>query len=187
MTIHVTLVGRKDLKGEVYRQLRAAIRTGQLRPGEQLTPSRELARALAVSRSTVVAAYDRLAAEGFVISRAGAGTIVCDGAAHARPEARTKPYGVLRPRSIWQSVDLPTAFARPARFDFRTGLPDTSLFPHATWRKLVARALRSAERAETVYQNIAGQGSLRRAIARHIGIARGVEAYSDNIVVTAGT
>lgn len=163
MAIHVTLVGRKDLKGEVYRQLRAAIRTGQLRPGEQLTPSRELARALAVSRSTVVAAYDRLAAEGFVISRAGAGTIMCDGAAHARPEARTKPYGVLRPRSIWQSVDLPT------------------------WRKLVARALRSAERAETVYQNIAGQGSLRRAIARHIGIARGVEAYSDNIVVTAGT
>ena len=101
MAIHVTLVDRKDLKGEVYRQLRAAIRTGQLRPGEQLTPSRELARALAVSRSTVVAAYDRLAAEGFVISRAGAGTIVCDGAAHARPEARTKPCGVLRPRSIW--------------------------------------------------------------------------------------
>jgi hypothetical protein len=43
MTIHVSLVGRKDLKGEVYRQLRAAIRTGQLRPGEYLTPSRELA------------------------------------------------------------------------------------------------------------------------------------------------
>ena len=74
MAIHVSLVGRKDLKGEVYRQLRAAIRTGQLRPGEYLTPSRELAQALAVSRSTVVAAYDRLAAEGFVISRAGAVT-----------------------------------------------------------------------------------------------------------------
>jgi GntR family transcriptional regulator/MocR family aminotransferase len=187
MAIHVSLVGRKDLKGEVYRQLRAAIRTGQLRPGEQLTPSRELARALAVSRSTVVAAYDRLAAEGFVTSRAGAGTIVCEGAGHAKPRSRTKSNGVLRPRSIWQSVDLPTVFARAAHFDFRTGLPDTSLFPHATWRKLVARALRSAERGETTYQHSAGQASLRSAIAHHIGISRGVEASSDDIAVTAGT
>ena len=44
MAIHVSLVGRKDLNGEIYRQLRAAIRTGQLRPDEYLTPSRELAR-----------------------------------------------------------------------------------------------------------------------------------------------
>jgi GntR family transcriptional regulator/MocR family aminotransferase len=187
MAIHVSLVGRKDLTGEVYRQLRAAIRNGQLRPGERLTPSRELARALAVSRSTVVAAYDRLAAEGFVTSRAGAGTMVCDAAPRARSQPRTKPDGVLRPRSIWQSVDLPSAFARPARFDFRTGLPDTTLFPHATWRKLVARALRSAERAETTYQHSAGQISLRSAIAHHIGISRGVEASADDIVITAGT
>jgi GntR family transcriptional regulator/MocR family aminotransferase len=62
MIIHVSLVGRKALKGEIFRQLRAAIRTGQLRPGEYLTPSRELAQALVASRSTVVAAYDRLAA-----------------------------------------------------------------------------------------------------------------------------
>lgn len=55
MAIHVSLVGRKGLRGEIYRQLRAAIRAGQLRPSEYLTPSRELAQALAVSRSTVVA------------------------------------------------------------------------------------------------------------------------------------
>ena len=54
MAIHVSLVGRKDLRGKIYCQLRAAIRTGQLRAGEYLTPSRELG-ALAVSRSTVVA------------------------------------------------------------------------------------------------------------------------------------
>jgi GntR family transcriptional regulator / MocR family aminotransferase len=82
MAIHVSLVSRKDLKGEIYRQLRAAIRTGQLRAGEYLTPSRELAEALAVSRSTLVAAYDRRAAEGFVTSRPGTGTVVSDGLAH---------------------------------------------------------------------------------------------------------
>ena len=187
MAIHISLVGRKDLKGEVYRQLRAAIRAGQLRTGEQLTPSRELARALAVSRSTVVAAYDRLAAEGFVTSRRGAGTVVSEAGAHAKRGARTRPDGVLRPRPVWESIDLPTVFGRPARFDFRTGLPDASLFPHATWRRLVARALRSARRAETTYQHAAGQSSLRAAIARHIAISRGVEAAADDIVVTSGT
>jgi GntR family transcriptional regulator/MocR family aminotransferase len=187
MAIHVSLVGRKDLKGEVYRQLRAAIRTGQLRPGEHLTPSRELARALAISRSTVVAAYDRLAAEGFVTSRPGAETAVSEGLAHVKRGARTRSDSVLRPRSVWNAIELPTAFDRPARFDFRTGLPDASLFPHQAWRRLVARALRVAEKAERTYQHPAGQLSLRAAIAHHIGIARGIEASADDIVVTSGT
>ena len=29
MAMHVSLVARRDLKGEIYRRLRAAIRTGQ--------------------------------------------------------------------------------------------------------------------------------------------------------------
>jgi GntR family transcriptional regulator/MocR family aminotransferase len=186
MAIHVSLVGRKDLKGEVYRQLRAAIRTGQLRPGEYLTPSRELAQALAVSRSTVVAAYDRLAAEGFVTSRPGAGVFVSEGPAPAKRGASTRTDGALRPRPVWDSIDLPIGFP-PARFDFRTGLPDASLFPHLTWRRLVARALRAAEQTERTYQHPAGQLSLRTAIAHHIGISRGIEASADDIIVTSGT
>jgi GntR family transcriptional regulator / MocR family aminotransferase len=186
VAIHVSLVGRKDLKGEVYRQLRVAIRTGQLRPGQSLTPSRELAQALAVSRSTVVAAYDRLAAEGFVTSRPGAGTFVSEGIAHASRGTR-RSDGALRPRPVWASIDLPTVFDRPARFDFRTGLPDISLFPHQAWRRLVARALRAAEHAERTYQHPAGQLSLRSAIAHHVGVARGIEASANDIVITGGT
>jgi GntR family transcriptional regulator / MocR family aminotransferase len=64
MELHISLVGRKDLGGEIYRQLRQAILAGQLRPGDPLPPSRELARRLTVSRSTVTGAYDRLAGEG---------------------------------------------------------------------------------------------------------------------------
>ena len=187
MAMHISLVGRKGLSGEIYRQARAAILNGKLRPGDCLPPSRELAQALAVSRSTVVAAYDRLAAEGFVTSRAGAGTFVSDELAHMKRGTRGRADGVLRPRAIWDSVDLPTVFEHPARFDFRTGLPDASLFPHRTWRRLVARAMRASEQAEGTYQHAAGRLSLRAAIARHIGVSRGVEASADDIVVTIGT
>ena len=186
MAIHVSLVGRKNLRGEVYHQLRAAVRAGQLRPGEYLTPSRELARALAVSRSTVVAAYDRLAAEGFVTSRPGGGTFVSEGLTQAKRGARMRSDSALRPRPVWNSFDLPIGFL-PALFDFRTGLPDASLFPHQAWRRLVARALRVAEKAERVYQHPAGQLSLRSAIAHHIGISRGIEASAEDIVITSGT
>jgi len=65
MPFHISLVGRKDLSGEIHRQIRSAILDRRLRPGDPLPPGRELARTLAVSRATVTVAYERLAAEGF--------------------------------------------------------------------------------------------------------------------------
>jgi GntR family transcriptional regulator/MocR family aminotransferase len=61
MEFHVSLIDRKDLSGEIYRQIRRAIIDGRLRPGEPLPPSRELARRLSVAGNTVTVAYDRLA------------------------------------------------------------------------------------------------------------------------------
>ena len=57
MDVHVSLVDRKDLAGEIYRQLRSAILDSRLSGGERLPPSRELARQLSVSRTTAMVAY----------------------------------------------------------------------------------------------------------------------------------
>jgi len=169
MTFHVSLTGRKDLSGEIYRQIRRAILAGRLRPGDRLPPSRELAKALAVSRMTVIVAYERLDGEGLVTSHLGAGTFVSDlvGSGESSP-TRRRSRGVLRPRAIWDSISLATAFDYPAEFDFRTGIPDASLFPHEAWRRLVARALRSSEVATGAYGHPAGHYGLRAAIARHL-------------------
>ncbi len=188
MPIHVSLVGRKDLSGEIYRQIKQAILDGRLRPGDRLTPSRELAHSLSVSRMTVTVAYERLAGEGFVTARVGAGTFVSKAFA-IRPavtRARRSQAGV-RPRPIWSSIELSTAFSVKSRFDFRTGLPDASLFPHRTWRRLAAAAMRSGEVTSGIYQHPAGHDELRSAIAAHIGISRAVVASADNIVITNGT
>jgi GntR family transcriptional regulator / MocR family aminotransferase len=72
--IHISLEGRRDLAGQIYRQFRDAIRDGRLKAGQTLPPSRELSRRLAVSRNTVGVAYDRLIGEGFIETRTGAGT-----------------------------------------------------------------------------------------------------------------
>jgi GntR family transcriptional regulator/MocR family aminotransferase len=190
MELHVSLSGRRDLAGEIYRQLRTAILDGRLRSGERLPASRELARGLSVSRTTVSVAYDRLASEGFLTSRIGAGTFVSRhiGARHVgsrRGDAR--PPGVLRPRLVWNDVVLPTGFWRATEFDFRSGIPDSTLFPYESWRRLMARELRASAVGHGEYADPAGHRGLREAIARHIGIARGVVTTADDVVVTNGT
>ena len=188
MDVHVSLVGRKNLSGEIYRQLRRAILEGKLRPGDRLPPSRELARRLSVSRTTATVAYDRLAIEGFVTSRAGSGTFVSKRVGRTRFAASTeRGEGVLQARPIWDAIPLPAPFAKPAQFDFRPGLPDASLFPHRSWARFVARAVRARAVASGVYADAAGQQDLREAIVRHIGVSRGVEAAPEDIIITNGT
>ncbi|WP_245455170.1 PLP-dependent aminotransferase family protein [Mesorhizobium sp. M9A.F.Ca.ET.002.03.1.2] len=48
-------------------------------------------------------------------------------------------------------------------------------------------ALRSDETAAGTYEHPAGRHDLRVAIARHIGISRGVRASADDIIITNGT
>ena len=188
MTFHVSLVNRTDLSGEIYRQLRRAIVDGRLRPGDRLPATRHLARSLSVSRMTVSIAYDRLAGEGFVTSRVGAGTFVSAGLTRT-PERKTwaAAAATLRPRPVWDSVVIPTVFDLPAAFDFRSGLPDGSLFPFASWRRLLAGELNSGAAASGPYGDPAGHRGLRAAIVRHIGISRGMQVSAADVTITSGT
>ena len=70
MEVHVSLVGRKDLTGEIYRQLRRAILDGRLPPGGRLPATRELARRLNVAR-VLLAHGDRVAVESPGTGRRG--------------------------------------------------------------------------------------------------------------------
>jgi GntR family transcriptional regulator/MocR family aminotransferase len=188
MDVHVSLIGRRDLSGEIYRQLRRAILEGRLRAGEPLPPSRELARRLSVARTTVTVAYERLAGEGYVRSRIGAGTFVSEDATRttARTAASRRAPGPLRPRAVWNAVPPFVAFRQPAPYDFRTGVPDATLFPHDRWRRLMAHELRT-DLSAGLYGDPAGHRPLREAIARHIAVSRGVDATADDITITNGT
>ena len=187
LELHVHLVGRGDLTGEIYRQLRAAIVEGRLRAGERLPPTRELATGLAVSRTTVMEAYDRLLSEGFTEARTGSGTYVSD-AVDGTPPQTAAPPGALRPRPFWDGVWLPRALDSALDYDFRTGIPDTRLFPFDHWRRLEGRAWRRAAKGGTpAYGEPAGDPDLRAAIVRHLAVARGVRAGADDVVITNGT
>src|SRR5690606_9883948 len=102
MELHIILRDRRRITAEVYRQVRAAILDGRLKPLQMLPSSRDLAQRLDVSRNTVVLAYERLRAEGLVSTRAGAGTYVEAGRITAAPTGPSE--SPLRPRELWQDI-----------------------------------------------------------------------------------
>lgn len=164
----------------LHRQLRRALQLGRFCVGAKLPSTRSLAQQLDIARNTVIAAYDRLAAEGFIELKPGASATVA--AAICRRSTR-EVDAALVPKELPQS---PTHAREPVAASFGLGLPDSSLFPHALWRRLSARALRTRARESFCYPPVAGLERLRAAIAAHIAFARAVACTREQVMVTSG-
>jgi DNA-binding transcriptional regulator YhcF (GntR family) len=106
--------GKGPLQRKLAHALMQAIRHGALNPGIRLPSERDLADALTISRTTVVAAYDALREGGWVESRTGSGTFVgrsgvvagARGAAQARALAASPLLGLLSAHDAQDLVDL---------------------------------------------------------------------------------
>ncbi|MGJ7510822.1 PLP-dependent aminotransferase family protein [Variovorax sp. GT1P44] len=189
MELHVVIEGDKDLTGQLYRQLREAIRAGRLAAGEKLPPSRLLAERLGLSRKTVGEAYARLTYDKLLVGRVGSGTFV---AGDVRPRALPSPaprFAGAATAERWRSMDTPLRHPAPegnSRYEYIGGAPARSLFPHADWRRCVLHALREAARSRGLYGPTEGLPVLRDAIARHVAFSRGVRCGVDDIIVTNG-
>ena len=181
--------GSRLRRRALHEQLRAAILGGRLHPGLRLPSSRALAAACRVARTTVVATYERLLAEGYLVARPGSGTFVARGLPpHAAPRVRPAPARtdprLARP---WRAAVRPApADGRAPRYDFRVGVPDPGSFPTDLWRRLLGRALRAAGPAGLDYAPAEGREALRAGIARHVSFTRAVACRADDVVVTAG-
>ncbi|MFI2365027.1 PLP-dependent aminotransferase family protein [Promicromonospora sp. NPDC019610] len=182
----VDLSNRTGRTDAIYRALHAALTTGRVPAGERLPSTRDLAQDLGVSRASVATAYERLVAEGFLETRTGAGTFATAAARDAVPARRRSP-GVLRPRAGWRWTVQPASGDVPApAHDFRVGIPDASLFPFDTWRRLLAAESRAGGAAAGSYGGPAGLPRFRAAVARYVSGARGVSAGPDDVLATTG-
>ncbi|GAA2652643.1 MocR-like pyridoxine biosynthesis transcription factor PdxR [Nonomuraea recticatena] len=156
--------GKGAIAGQVATELREAIRQGRLEAGTRLPASRELARDLSVSRGVVVEAYEQLVAEGFLLARVGAGTVV---AATARREpARVReraPYYGHRPTS-----------------------PDLGGFPRERWMAAVRHVLTTVPSDAFDYGDPGGVPELREELASYLKRVRAADVSADNLVIVGG-
>jgi GntR family transcriptional regulator len=75
---------------QLMEQVKHAIETGALRPGEQLPGIRALAEELVINPNTVAKVYRELEHEGVLELRHGAGAFVSEGAAAKRSTERLR-------------------------------------------------------------------------------------------------
>ena len=176
---------------QLAHELRGLIVGGVLRPGDRLPSSRTLAAELGLSRTTVVDVYDRLTAEGLIVSRVGDGAYVnpvleVGPGSVPRTGARQEPARLARlaqeaSERFFPRIDhpgIPRAFV--------TGTPACDAFPMPLWAQLSARVLRGPRAALMQYPEAGGLPALREAIAGHLRMNRGIACAAEDIFVFNG-
>jgi GntR family transcriptional regulator / MocR family aminotransferase len=183
---------------QLYEWFRRAILAGQLRPGQRVPSTRNLAAELKVSRIPVSSAYEQLHAEGYFETFVGAGTCV----ARSIPDDALKPAtGKIlgAPRQVSNSRALRKVSRRVALMRvpaqtwsnklvaFRVSLPALEHFPTRVWSQLLNRHSRKPTRQLMAYGDAKGYMPLREAIAEYLGAARAVRCEPSQILVTTGS
>ena len=167
----------RGLTGWLADAIRAAIMDGRLRAGTPLPATRLLAGDLGVSRGVIVEAYQRLADEGLVSARPGAGTRVLGVRRPFPAAAGPPPPGPLLVPQGWQER---------AEIDLSPGVPDLSGFPRAAWIRAERLVLEQASVTELGYGDPRGSQSLRTELAGWLARTRGLRAAPGDIIVVAG-
>lgn len=179
---------------QIARAIAADIRRGRLRPGDRLPGARTLAESLGVQRMTVVAAFDELVAEGWIVMRPARGAFVSSDLPEPRPRrfARERvPVRHLPPRAPYELADVPDAdlpYDVPrGSLLFAPSRPDVRLAPADVIGRAYRRALSRPGGALLSYTAPEGHHRLRIALAKMLASTRGLSATHENICVTRGS
>lgn len=180
------------LSRQIYNILSQLILAGELKAGEKLVASRVLASDCGVSRNTIMLAYEQLLAEGYVISQTGRGTFVSDAVAVRSIYEKNGRYSRADESNNWELSGRGAEMVRSAQASaqqwqaFIAGVPDVSLFPKQVWSRLLRRHWRDAKPELLTYSYGAGYLPLRKALIKHLRLARSVNGSADQVLLISG-
>jgi GntR family transcriptional regulator / MocR family aminotransferase len=183
------------LHKQIYEGYRARIAGGDLRAGQIVPSTRELASQLRISRIPALNAYAQLLAEGYFESRVGAGTFVstslpdrlgsCAGGEAPRTPSRSGPRPVAARAAVLPRYRRPVWMS--GRGAFNVSQPALDAFPFQLWANLVARYARTLQVSGLQYGGPMGLPELREAVAGYLRTARGVRCDPEQIMIVSGS
>jgi GntR family transcriptional regulator / MocR family aminotransferase len=172
-------VSLQDQLGEFFR---AAICEGRMQGGQRVPSTRQLALECSISRTTAVEAYQRLVAEGYFVTRPGAGIFVAD-----PPPEHFELSAPGRAAPATRRPDCTRIDMRNYMLPLAPGTPAIDHFPWSTWARLISQVCHERPLNAVGYGDPQGEYSLRQTIAEYLATARGIRCDADQIVVSAGS
>ncbi len=159
---------------QIYYSVRRHIEDGSLKKNTRLPSVRELCAELGISKTTVLAAYEQLSAEGYIYSLPKKGYFVAADFNSRPPE----------------SPSVNEASAQKSRqyyeYDFSGKSIDSGIVDLSHWRKCVKDVI-NRDYLLTSYGDPQGEEALRKALQQYAVGTRSVNSTPENIVIGAGT
>lgn len=180
MTVQNQNIKKSTLTETVMEEIRQRISRRRLTQGTRLPSIRQFAETMKVSTSTVVNAYDRLAAEGIIQPRKGSGYYVVGslsplnlGKVGPRVDRDIDPLWVSR-----QSLEAGEGVLKPG-----CGWLPSSWMPQTSIRKALRTMARSSTQALTEYGSPHGFAPLREHLARKM-LTLQIPAQMEQVILT---
>lgn len=167
----------RTLYENLYNFIKKDIVSGILKPGDKLPSKRKMAANHSISVITVENAYEQLILEGFIEPVEKKGYFV---AALTEHHETDYPVVVTKRDDINQEKE-------DILIDFTRNSASNSLFPSATWARLVRARLLDDSKTLLSATEKTGVYELRAAISKHLAGYRGLHVNPDNIIIGAGT
>ncbi|MGH2344938.1 MAG: PLP-dependent aminotransferase family protein, partial [Chloroflexota bacterium] len=184
----------------LYQQIRdgveAEVLGGALGAGMRLPPERLMARALSVNRSTVMAAYQELAAAGMVEARPGRGTVIRasdDGSGGAPDRSADLSWLLALPAFGRGNLgpdpgllrDLAALSSRPEIISLAAGAPGADLLPAGELMAALEHGMTDLGAGALSYAPVEGLSPLRAVLAERL-CDRGIPARPEEVLVLSG-
>ena len=183
LLIHIDTSRRGTLTEQIVTGIQRLVDERELRPETRLPSIRQFAATHGISKFTVIQAYDRLAASGYIQSRPGAGFFV----------GKPPRYDQSHEREVWldRSIDVFWLMHRQSNDRHLEHLPGYGWLPSAWLEGCgLGRAMRGVSRRGTRnfldgYGNPRGFSPLREDLSRRLADI-GINVPTDQVLLTNG-
>lgn len=178
---------------QISQRIREQILAGRLPEGYQLPAERRLARALGVTRTTILAAYRELKSDALVDAHVGRGTVVVPRRYAAAPAPSVHPLAWdqlaregLGPGQDPLVRDLLALTERRDVITLSVGLPAADLLPMDRVRELQTALLDEMGSSLLLHSPTEGVSTFRETLAG-LATTRGIECSPNEVLVTSGS
>jgi len=196
LPLHLQPESHIPLYVQLRDQLRALVFTGELRLGDRIPASRELAVHLGVHRTTVANAYAELESEGLIQGHVGRGTFISAPPAKQftpppRANGNANGNGALRWEALFADERGDEGLSRlmpdvpPGTIAFTKASPSGETFPVEEFRRCCTAALRNEGRRILEIGSTDGYEPLKRALIEMFR-GEGLSVRTEQLLITDG-